>query len=200
MIVDFVKIRRLLDRIAYLHLLRLRRNHHSIVRLIKNHTLHEGSTATYETVENEKRDLELKMHTAKFEITFEQTQKLRVKDVLEIYEKIGLDLLEQQEKMLVEMMSNSCEEIGNTVDASQLSLSDAFLEVLRTIHIDFDEIRDRPNMPTVVLNPTTHQKLQKHLSEMTPEELEEHEKERQKILDAKFQEYLLREGNRKLVD
>lgn len=196
MIADFLSIKQKLYRLANLHLLQLRSSHSSILAQIKDHALHEGDSATYETVENEQHDLELKQISSKFELPFDRIPGLRVKDVLLFYEQMAKEIFDQQEKLLFEMVDKS----SPSVDGTQLKPSEAFLEVLRAMQIDFDEIRARPRMPNYYVNSETKKRIDQHFSEMTPSEVAAHEEETRKILDAKHEEYVLREGNRKLVD
>jgi hypothetical protein len=61
------------------------------------------------------------------------------------------------------------------------------------MHVDFDDVRDRPHIPSIVLHPETFRKLKERTDKMSAEELEAIERRRQEILDKKFEEYLSRD-------
>jgi hypothetical protein len=68
------------------------------------------------------------------------------------------------------------------------------------MQVDFDDTRDRPHVPSIVLNPKTFEQLKEQTEKMSAEELAAIERRRQEILDKKYEEYVSRESNRKLVD
>lgn len=77
---------------------------------------------------------------------------------------------------------------------------ESFLRSLEMVQVDFDDVRDRPHIPSIVLHPTTFEKLKEQADKMSTEELDAIERRRQEILDKKYEEYVSRENNRKLVD
>lgn len=197
MIVDFPQIKARLNRLVNLHLMRVHKQQVGILNEIRNHALHEGDAAKYQTVDNEEREVDLQLLTSKFEVTWEEIRDLKIIDVFAFYEKMSAEIANQQQKAFFRQIDD---EVDNKFDGSLQNPSELFLEALRTIHVDFDEVRERPRMPTIIVHPTTGQKLKQHFESMSPEQIAEHETETQTILDRKYEEYLLREGNRKLVD
>ncbi len=69
------------------------------------------------------------------------------------------------------------------------------------IEIDFDDDdRSKPSLPFLVMHPTVAQKAMEEEKNLTEEEKKDFEEKQQKILDAKYKDYMEREDKRKLID
>jgi len=68
------------------------------------------------------------------------------------------------------------------------------------IDVDFDDTRDKPNLPFLVMHPHLAKKAKEQEARMTEEEKREFDKKREQILDKKYEQYVARESKRKLVD
>jgi hypothetical protein len=200
MIVNFIKLKRRLDRFAYGHLKGIHVRDGSFLNLMARHIIHEGHTTTYQTVENETMDLNMEKIESVITIPRSDLHKLRFQEVIDLYEKMSTELLNKKFALSYKRINEVVESSGNVIDGSGKSFSESTLEMLEKIHIEFDDIRERPQLPTMVVNPVTGEKLRKEEEQMSPEEKEEHARKQSQILDRKYEEYVLRESNRKLVD
>jgi hypothetical protein len=201
MIVDFIKLKRRLDRFAYGHLKGVHVRDGSFLNLMNRYIIHEGNSISYQTVDNETLPMNLEKIESIVELSREELRKLGVQEVLHVYESIASEILEKQHQISFARIGEAVASVGNTIDGTGKNFSQSTLEMLEKIHVVFDDDRrDRPQMPTLVVNPATAEKLKAEAAAMTPEEVEEHDRRQSQILDRKFEEHILRESNRKLVD
>lgn len=200
MIVDFIRLKGRLDKFAFGHLAGVHARDGSFLNLMRRFTIHEGDKSSYQTVDNETVPLNMEQVESVINIPNNDLSKLRFHEVIDIYERMASELLEKKQKQTLQQINDTVEAIGNTVDAKGRSFQESTLEMLEKLHIDFDEVREKPEMPTMIVNPATWEKLRAEEAATTEEERAEHERRQSEILDRKFEEYVLREGNRKLVD
>lgn len=200
MIVDFVQIKNKLDKIANEHLMFFLERKAGFLNQIDLHIIHEGHAQTYQTVDNETVEQSLKLIQSSYNLSYEEIKKLKISDILKHVEEIAAELAEQQRELALQRMKEEVDKVGNVVDAKNKSFAESSLEMLEKMQIDFDETRDKPHLPTMIVHPDTGKKLIEEERSMSEEEKLTYEQRQQEILSRKYEEYILRESNRKLVD
>jgi hypothetical protein len=97
----------------------------------------------------------------------------------------------EQKKLLLEMVSQTTEAVGNVVDAHDKNFWDAYLEMIEKTEMTFDD--EGHHNYQIVLNPNTARRLR----ENPP--TEEQKKRIQEAIDLKRKEYFDSKPSRKLV-
>ena len=202
MIVDFVSIKERLERIATLRLRREIEKRTPILSMIGKHLLHEGSKYSFETVDHEKR--EMKFQKAETTITLSRQEMGRIshQEIMAKIETSAEEMARQMERGTLQTLSEELERVGNTISGGGKPFSpETILQGLQMIQIDFeDDSRDKPQLPTWVISLELAAKTKIQEAAMAEEEKAEFEVKFQAILDQKYEEFLVREGTRKLID
>ena len=201
MIVDFIEVKRALEKTAHLFLRAEIRKRMPFVSQLGVVPQHEGSDSSYETVDRQVQEIDYQLTTSEpVTLTRDEMAALSLGDVEQLLLKLAEDLAHKIERTALEKIGQILEETGNTVVETEQLGPESFLRSLEVMRVDFDDVRDRPHIPSIVLHPETFQKLQEQTDKMSAEELEAIERKMQQILDKKYEEYVSRENNRKLVD
>lgn len=201
MIVDFPSIKAKLDKAIVDHLNFVLKREQSFLSQLKHRILHEGDGDwSYQTVDNEVFDGSLEKLTSAFNIPNDKIKSLKIQDMFQYVEDIAVDIAKQQKELSIRRMNEAVERVGNVIDSPNKKFAESSLEMLEKIHIEFDETRDKPSLPTMIVHPQTAEKLKREEQSMTLEEKLSYEKRQEEILNRKYEEYVLRESNRKLVD
>jgi hypothetical protein len=200
MIVDFISIKGQLNNAANKFLkgeMDKRMPFLSQIRVVRQH---EGKAASYQTVDQETKELDYELIGTGLSLTNEEIAAMSINDVIQLMLKVAEELASKSEKFAFQRMEEIISEAGNAIQESEGLSQESLLRVLETIEIDFDDTRDKPSLPQLVLHPDTARKLEERRSQMSEEEMADYEMRRQKILDEKYEQYVSRENNRKLVD
>jgi hypothetical protein len=200
MIVDFISLKNRLDKYAYGRLKGVHLRESSFLNLMRRHIIHEGHKSSYQTVDNETVPQNLERIDSVIRVSRSEIRNLRFQQVLDLYEKMASDIVNQQHKLAIQRINETVASVGNVIDGSGKKFSEATLEMLEKLHIDFEDIREKPQLPTMVVHPDTAERLREEEHKMSNEEKIEHERKRAQILDRKYEEYILRESYRKLVE
>jgi hypothetical protein len=201
MIVDFIELKRALDKAAHLFLRAEIRKRMPFISQIGVVTQHEGSDASYETVDRQVQEIDYRLASSEpVTLTRDEMGRLLLAEVEQLLVKLAEDLAHKIERGALEKLGQILEDTGNTVVESGPLGPESFLRSLEVMQVDFDDTRDRPHVPSIVLNPKTFEQLKEQTEKMSAEELAAIERRRQEILDKKYEEYVSRESNRKLVD
>ena len=127
---------------------------------------------------------------AMFEISPEDIINTNVKEFTEALYTLFDSLHTEQKKQLFNMLSQTTEAVGNTVDAQGKSFWEAYLEMIEKTQMTFDEHGNHNYQ--IVLHPTTAQKLR----ENPP--TEEQKRRIEEAIEQKRREYYERKPSRKL--
>ncbi len=202
MIVDFIGIK---DKLAHNLNIFLRQEVNRrapLLTIVGNKSiLYEGDKTSYETVDRKKNNMPMQKVESNFTLTHEEMSKMTIAQIMEKIGELAEDIAGQMERGIFATLTQATEESGNVVKDTKPLSAETFLEGLAMIEIDFEDgLREKPQFPTMVLHPSQMEKLKKEEANETPERKQEIEARKNQILDKKYEEYLLRENNRKLVD
>ena len=162
---------------------------------------HEGSDASFETVDKEVNEIEYVPTIGEpISLTQEQMATISSSEVEQFLVSMAEDFAHKMQKFFYRRMGEILEEAGQTMTENKPIDNESVLRLLESVDIDFDDVRDRPHMPTIVLHPDTMQRLIEEKERMSEDEVSALELRQREILDRKYEEYVLRENNRKLVD
>jgi len=81
---------------------------------------------------------------------------------------IATDMADQQVKNLFQTVSQVCDRSGNVVDAAQLSIPDAFMEMFEKIEFGVDAAGE-VSMPSIYVGPDMGDRILKELQDQPPE-------------------------------
>lgn len=199
MIADFVSVKKRLYQFLNIVMVAETKKHAPLMAMSQRHVMHEGDASSYETVSHEPRELELQKAEASFSLTREEMGTITFQEVVEKMRSCAADMARQMEQHMFRTLDREIEAVGNTVVAPEFTHA-ALLEMLEKMHVDFDDMRGKPSLPSLVLHPDMVKKLLEKEQTMTEVDRREFEAKKEAVLDRKFEEYVARERKRKLVD
>jgi hypothetical protein len=135
-------------------------------------------------------DTPLQRVGAKFEISIEALEQTDTEKFIECLTDSLSSFFLEQKKRVFELLSQTTEAVGNTIDAKGRNFWDTYIEMLETTEMHFDE--DGENHYKVYMHPETAKKVQENPA--TPEQLRRIEE----IMESKKREYYARKRSRKL--
>ena len=201
MIVDFIEVKKALDKAAHLFLRVEIKKRTPFVSQLGVVSQHEGSDASYETVHKQVNEIDYQLTLSEpITLTKEQMATLSLPEIQQLLERAAEDLAHKIERGALEKLGQILEDTGNTVTEAGPLGPESFLRSLEIMQVDFDDVRERPHVPSIVINPNTFAKLKEQTDRMSADELNAIERRKEAILDKKYAEYVSRESNRKLVD
>jgi len=201
MIVDFIKVKHALDKAANMFIRAEIKKRTPFVSQIGVIPQHEGSDASYETVDRQVQEIDYQLTLSKpIELTKEQMGRLSLDDIQRLLTDVAEDMAHKIESTALGKLGQILEDTGNTIVESGPLGPESFLRSLEVMQVDFDDVRERPHIPSIVLHPNTFARLKEQTDKMSADELNAIERRREAILDKKYEEYVSRENNRKLVD
>lgn len=170
------------------------------LRMIRRHIQHEGDGLTYSTMDGDVRTMNYDLIEETVSTTPSEMAAMSRQEVLKMVLEAGESVARQATQNAFDTLNREIDAVGNTVASSDPTNPEAFLAVLERVHIDFDDSRDKPQMPTLVCHPSKAAELQQRWEALSPAERSEYERRKQEILDRKYAEYVSRENRRALVD
>lgn len=201
MITDFISVKQELDNRMNILLREMVKKKMPFLSSIGKKIQHEGDRASYQTVNQEERNLDYKVVKGDFKYTRHEMNKLTLRDIQNKIIETAENIAEQMERGAFKSLAEEIEKAGNIIEGNPKLSPKAILQALEKVQIDFiNDNRETPKLPTIVAHPTQIKKLFEQDAKQTPEEKEEYKKKEQQILDIKYKEYMEREGKRKLID
>lgn len=201
MIVDFIQVKDKLNLGARLFVRNEIRKRTPLLSQIAVIPQHEGSDASFETVDKEVNEIEYVPTIGEpISLTQEQMATISASEIEQLLVSMAEDFAHKMQKFFYRRMGEILDEAGQTMTENKPIDNESVLKLLESVDIDFDDVRDRPHMPTMVLHPDTMQRLIEEKERMSEDEVNALELKQREILDRKYEEYVLRENNRKLVD
>ena len=134
-----------------------------------------------------------------------ENKEVLEKGILLLVERCIQAIDELNEKVThgaLEEMGIAATKVGNNIDAEGKLLTDAYLDALEKIQVDFDD-KGHPYLPSLVMNPKDVIRQEKRLDDYinkNPQHEYEFNEKLDKIIEKKRKEWYDRESNRKLVD
>lgn len=165
-----------------------------------NITQHEGRTLIHNTLDNQNSQKVMKYKKAEVEYKLDR-QKLTTmtpEDAIAIIDEKAKDMGGQMAKHQFQVLSDTINETGNSVDAKGQKLTpDLFLETMQKMSIAFDK-DGNPKLPTMVISDKMSDEWKRVIQEAEADP--EHKKKFDKIIEQKRKEYDAEQASRKLVD
>lgn len=126
------------------------------------YTLHHG--ASFSSIDN--TEAALIRHSVTVEYKYEDVKNYKIEQLYNFINNFSEQMSSQMTKTIYETLGASCDKIGNTIDATQMSLSnaEAFLEMLKKIEFGVDK-HGNVTMPQFHLHPSQSEKFVKELKE-----------------------------------
>lgn len=130
------------------------------------YTVHHGTS--FNSIDN--TESELTKHSVTLEYKFEDVRNYNIEQLYKFIHDLSEEMSSQMTKSIYETLGASCDKIGNTIDATQMSLSnaEAFLEMLKKIEFGVDK-HGNVTMPQLHLHPSQSEKFVKDI-ESQPQE------------------------------
>jgi hypothetical protein len=156
MIVDFIKVKHALDKAANLFIRAEIKKRTPFVSQIGVIPQHEGSDASYETVDRQVQEIDYQLTLSKpIELTKEQMGQLTLDDIQRLLTDVAEDMAHKIESAALGKLGQILEDTGNTVVENGPLGPESFLRSLEVMQVDFDDVRERPHIPSIVLHPNT---------------------------------------------
>lgn len=201
MIADFVQIKKKLSIVADNFVMAEANRRMPLVSQIAVVPKHEGDAASYETVDKEVNEIDfVPVGSETRPLTREEIAQLSMNDIEQLLIKLAEDFAYKLEKFALQRMGEILDDAGQTFHENKPIDNESIVNSLENIEVDFDDSRDKPHLPSIVLHPQTLKRLKEQKEKMSDEEIKTLELRHEKILDIKYEEYVSRENNRKLVD
>lgn len=173
------------------------RAHSGILNEIPRSRVFEGTGTQIQRASGQVEDSDDLSAQGVLTIKNAELPKLTFDDVLKKLDGMAQELAAEATRKLFKSLDALTERTGNVVDAGGKPLSaQAIIEVLEKIHIDCDEDGNL-RLPTIVIHPKQTDALKAAEQEM--EGNPELKKRYEETLEAKREEWRVREASRKLV-
>lgn len=158
---------------------------------------HSFVNSTGEYVEREYKKIDSKFSVENKEV-LEKGILLLVERCIQATDELN----EKITKGALEEMEIAATKAGNNIDAKGKLLTDAYLDAVEKIQVDFDD-EGHPYLPSFVMHPLDVLRQEKRLDDYmykNPKHEYEFNEKLDKIIEEKRKEWHDRESNRKLVD
>lgn len=198
MLPDFPKLKKDIHKYFLMRKFEEARNSDPLLARIRHYMQHEGDDGTYETMDGYKRDKNYQVFEASYQITVDEIINSDFEVILKKFYDMGLEASSKMAQHSFQEISNIIDQTGNRIKASGPWTKELFLEMVRKILIDFDEVTGQPSLPTIYIHPSQADSVRKMMQEAESDP--QHKIEFDKIMEQKKQEFYVREANRKLVD
>ena len=200
MIVDFPSEKQKADeRLHFESRIQLRRAS-PFLSMIKWHFQHEGETASYTTIDGELRESSYSVSEATVSDSVAEIPEMTVDDIRGRVAAGVADVASQTARGAFATLGEEIERAGNLLQVADPFSPGAYLQMLDRTDVDFDEARDKPELPQLIAHPSQQARLRERWSAMTADELNDFKRRVEEILDRKYAEYVSRENARTLVD
>lgn len=201
MIVDFIEIKEKLHTITNILLREEIKRRAPFIGSIGSRYLHEGDKHMVGTVEQDKSELEMKRGKSSFYLSREEMSKITFLEIVEKIKESAEEMAGQMERGAFQTLTEEMEKHNRNIPGNPPFSPEAFLKGLEMIDIDFaDDDPQKPHLPTLVMHPDLAQKAKEQEESMTPEEKARFDEEMKKIIEKKYQDFMKREGGRKIID
>ena len=120
---------------------------------------HEGSGGTYEEVDGKEHQIEYEKVAAALSLTPDEMRSGSFQDIVSKFEEVAETFNEAFSQMMFATISKAAESGGNVVDAKGKLTKETFLELRRTMPLEFDPSTGEAQYPTMVLHPETWDKI-----------------------------------------
>jgi len=168
---------------------------------LKHSQIKEGDKSYYETEQRINKEIKLQSASGDFSITNAEIKTITLEEILIKVDAVADSMARQMEGGLFKETFEAIEKVGNIIAGNPKLSSEAILQGLEKVQVNFiDDDRSKPHNHTIVAHPNAIRQLLEEGKNQTQEEKLDFERRREVILDKKYEEYMEREGKRKLVD
>lgn len=160
--------------------------------------VHEGDGWSFDQEGGKKKHQKPSTLQAGVTITKQELLTMRIEDALAKASELGRQFAGQQMDMLITMLNQSTEEVGNVVKRKgDLIAPDAFLEMLSRMQIDFDQSGNPANLSSLS-SPDNLKKLAKRMPQWMSDA--DFRRKYETIMSNKYEAWRDREADRTLAD
>lgn len=139
---------------------------------------------------------------SEFSVTLDEVLERGIYIFVEKSFEASNEIADKTTEGLINEISNVTSKTGNEIDASGMLFTEAYLNGLKNMYVEFDE-KGNPYLPTLFLHPETYKKVDNQLREHFKENqrnIIQYNKKLEDIIELKRKEWNDRQSNRKLVD
>ena len=116
---------------------------------------HEGAGGTYEEVDGTEHQIEYEGIAAELTLTRDEMRSGSFQDIVSKFDEAAETFEEAFSKQMFATISEAAESAGNVVDAEGKLTKETFLDLRRTMPLEFDPSTGEARYPTMVLHPDT---------------------------------------------
>jgi hypothetical protein len=200
MIVDFPTVKQRLNKLIVQLVAERIKSSVPLMKMVGVRRQHEGQVLDYNTMDGDRKTMEYLEHSFSVSFDHSEFETLTIADVAERLVNGALEMASSIERSALDTINSAADEVGNVVKSADITDPENLLRMLETVQVEFKGSRAHPEMPTLMAHPTTIAEFRRRFEAMTEEEVQDHLRRREAILDRKYAEYISREDNRKLVD
>ena len=156
---DYPNVKKKVDNLMRSHITEQVFRRSPIFSQVRRVRQHEGSRGTYEEVDGKEHQIEYEEMGAAFSLTQDEMRRGSFQDIVLKFEEMAATFAEAQSRMMFAVISNAAESAGNVVDAKGELTKETFLEMRRTMPLEFNPRTGEARYPTMVLHPNTWDKI-----------------------------------------
>lgn len=161
------------------------------------HVIHEGNSMRIVRADGSVDENELKAASSEVSLSLGELHSMSISERTNLLDRMAHDLAEQMSKHLFTTLNDTLDRTGQVIDAQGKPMdAELIFRTLESLHIDFDENGNHPNL-SIVVGPEMYPRLQEEMQkiENDPVLKQRHED----LMAQKRMESRDREAARKLV-
>lgn len=202
MIADFPEIKKRLSDLGILIIKDEIQKNSPLLSNIKQSNVNEGNKLGILRENGEFEVSEFKLFEAEKTLSNDEFNNLSEEQIYnDIYLPLAQQLSEQMSKAVIRKVDEAVAQTGNIIASPNGLTNDSVLEAIKKMSLNFtDDDRSKPVMLTIFASPEMIEKYKIYSSNLTQIEKDCFSVEYEKLLDLKYQEFLLDLNSRQLID
>jgi hypothetical protein len=172
--------------------------HEPLLQGVSRSIVHEGRTTRLTRADSSTSQVDFVKTELGIEISREEMKNSSPERLQQHISAMAKQLAEAQVKVMLETAARASDEVGNTVSAAKLGEKEAFLEVERRRHVDFNSQTMEPLHQVIVMSPSMFERYKELSIEWEKDPM--FVKELERIRAKQIEDWRARENRRQLAD
>ena len=194
---DYLKTKEKLQKMLHYKMMQTHLTHMGPLADVPISLIFEGNQTVVIREDGSSEETNMEEITAELQVKIEEVENMSHEMVLDKINGVTEEMVGNMKKLFYGQIEKSADEVDNVVSAGGKPFSmDLFFELLEKIHIDFDEAGN-PCGLTFVTSPKMFPSIVKIIAQAKADPA--NDRRYQAIIERKWEEWRVREGNRELV-
>jgi hypothetical protein len=159
---------------------------------------HEGQPGSLTRADGSTEPLDYSTQSFEFDLTRDEMKHLDLDGLMEKYRALAEQMAAAQSRLMFQKISEAASSVGNTVSAEGQFRREHFLDLISRVEMEFDTATGEPTGQSFIMHPDTAAKIIPLMEEWESDPA--FIAEQQRIINAKREEWRVRENRRRLVD